>query len=326
MHPGGQQWSERRKAGRLALLAGTAAQGPSAAAELAPRRRRAGSPRPGVPSWTHLLLLLALPTLLLACGEARQLSLPFAAQVHSKPLRCDASYEKIGASRTSLQLQDFKAYVRDVALVRENGARYPLVLEQDGRWQRDTVALLDFEDGTGNCNTGSPELRTEVVGLVPDLDDYTGVEFTLGVPPELNHKNVEWVDPPLDVRSMWWSLTNGYRFLRLDVRAGGNRPYAFHVRADGCTGTPDIGVHCSAENQGTVFLTGFVPGQSRVVFDVAALFAHTDFESSGDGTTDPVAGCLSSADDPECAALFGQIGLGGGPHAASGADAFIRVE
>ncbi|WP_158625250.1 MbnP family copper-binding protein [Corallococcus terminator] len=270
--------------------------------------------------------MLAVPALLSACVGERQLALQFAAQVRGEALGCDASYEKIGASGTTLQLLDFKAYVHGVSLVRKSGEKHPLVLEQDGRWQRETVALLDFEDGSGSCNTGSPEMRTEVVGVVPDFDDYTGVEFTIGVPRELNHKNVEWVEPPLDDPSMWWSWTYGYRFLRLDVRSGGNRSYVFHLRADGCTGTPDIGVDCNAENQGTFLLTGFVPGQSRIVFDVAALFAHTDFESSGDGLTDPVPGCLSSADDPECAALLPQVGLGGGPRPTGGADAFIRVE
>lgn len=329
MYPGGEQLRESRKAGRLALLAGMVARVQSAA--LGPgwasrRRRSAGGPLSDAPSRMHLLLVLVAPALLLGCVGERQIAIQFVAQVRDEPLRCDAIYEEIGASGTTLQLLDFKAYVRSVALVRENGDRYPLLLKQDGRWQRETLAMLDFEDGTGTCNTGSPEIRTEVVGRVPDFDDYTGVEFTLGVPPELNHRNVEWVDPPLDVPSMWWSWTNGYRFLRLDVRSGGNRPYAFHVRADGCTGTPDIGVNCSAENQGTLFLEGFVPGQSRVVFELAALFAHTDFESSGDGMTDPVAGCLSSADDPECASLFAQIGLGSGPIAPGDEDAFIRVE
>ncbi|WNG57359.1 metallo-mystery pair system four-Cys motif protein [Archangium gephyra] len=292
------------------------------------------------PGWArrHLLLVLVAPVLLLACVGERQVEIQFAAEVRGEPLRCDEIYEKIGTSGTTLELLDFKAYVRNVALVRENGDRYPLVLDQDGRWQRqsittregrryrETVAMLDFEDGTGTCNTGSPEIRTEVVGLVPDFDDYVGLEFTLGVPPELNHRNVEWADPPLHVPSMWWSWTNGYRFLRLDVRSGGNRPYVFHVRADGCTGTPDIGVHCGAENQGTIFLEGFVPGQSRVVFDVAALFAHTDLESSGNGTTDTVSGCLSSADDPECAALLTHVGIGSGPIAPGGAGAFIHLE
>lgn len=329
MHPGREQLRQSGKAGRLALLASTIARGLSAALGrgAAPgRRRSAGTSTLDVSSRMHRLLVLAVPSLLLACVGERQLTLQFAAQVRGEPLRCDASYENIGASGTTLQLQDFKAYVHNVALVRRNGEKYFLVLEQDGRWQRDTVALLDFEDGTGTCNTGSPEVRTEVVGLVPDFDDYTGVEFTLGVPSELNHRNVEWVDPPLNDPSMWWSWTYGYRFLRLDVRSGGNRSYVFHVRADGCTGTPDTGVDCSAENQGTIFLTGFVPGQSRVVFDVGALFAHTDFDSSGDGMADPVTGCLSSADDPECASLFPQVGLGSGAQAPGAADAFIRVE
>ncbi|NTX16323.1 metallo-mystery pair system four-Cys motif protein [Myxococcus sp. CA056] len=308
MHPGGRQERGSGEAGRLAPRVGTIARAVLGGG---------GSLR---------LLVLAAPVLLLACMGERQVSVQFTAQVRGEPLRCDASYEKVGASGTSLQLLDFKAYVHDVALVRKNGDRFPLVLAQDGRWQRKTIALLDFEDGTGTCNTGSPELRTEVVGVVPDFDDYTGVEFTLGVPRELNHRNVEWADPPLNDPSMWWSWTYGYRYLRLDVRSGGNRAYVFHVRADGCTGTPDIGVDCSAENQSTILLTGFVPGRSRVVFDVAALFAHTDFESSGDGLTDPVPGCFSSAGDPECAALLPQVGLGRGPRVLGGTDAFIRVE
>ncbi len=271
------------------------------------------------------LLLIVAPPVLVGCGEKTQ-SITFAAQVRGEPLRCDTLYPDVGSPGTTLELLDFKVYVRDIWFVREGGAKYLLHLAQDGLWQRENVALLDFEDGTGTCNTGSPEMRTEVVGRVPDYDDYTGVEFTVGVPSELNHMNMEWEDPPLDVPSMWWSWKNGYKFLRLDVRTGGNASYVFHVGADGCEGTPDVGIHCSAGNQGQIHLDGFEPGQSRIVFDLAALFAHTDFAVAAEDPTDLVAGCLSSASDPECAGLFSKVGIGSDGAVSDGPSAFIRLE
>ncbi|MCI0573189.1 MAG: metallo-mystery pair system four-Cys motif protein [Myxococcaceae bacterium] len=271
-----------------------------------------------------LLLALALPAGLLGCE--RRFTLEFVAQVGGEPLRCDTTYAGIGASGSTLQLLDFKAYVRDVHLVRANGQRHRLVLDQDKRWQRETVALLDFEDGTGGCNTGSPDVRTEVSGRVFDADDYTGVEFTLGVPPERNHLNVDWQEPPLDIPSMWWSWKDGYKFVRLDVRADGNRTYVFHLGSDGCEGTTDVGITCASDNQAHISLQGFRPGESRVVFDVAALFSHTDFHANDHGGPDLVDGCMSSPDDPECSAFLQQVGLGEGAPFRSSPDAFIRLE
>ncbi len=49
------------------------------------------------------------------------------------------------------------------------------------------MALLDFEDGTGTCNTGSSAVNTSLRGKAKAYDDYTGVAFTVGVPERLNH-------------------------------------------------------------------------------------------------------------------------------------------
>jgi len=45
----------------------------------------------------------------------------------------------------------------------------------------DDLALLDFEDGTGGCVNGTPDVNDRVAGTVPE-GHYTGLRFTLGVP------------------------------------------------------------------------------------------------------------------------------------------------
>lgn len=269
--------------------------------------------------------LLGLSLALAGCSNDTQYTVRFAAQVGGQPLRCDTTYPGLGTTGSTVQLLDFKAYVRDVTLVRANGEEHPLVLEQDGRWQRDAIALLDFEDGTGTCDTGSPDVRTEVVGRAPAFDDYTGVRFSLGPPPELNHLDGATAPPPLNAPSMWWSWKAGYKFLRLDVRTRANPQFLFHLGASGCQGTPASGFTCAQENQVALSRQDFDPERSRIVFDLAALYAETDLDAQVSGAQGGVPGCMSDPADPECPALLSRVGLGS-ESALSGGAAFIRVE
>ena len=75
----------------------------------------------------------------------------------------------------------------------------PSCTEQDGLWQYENVALLDFEDKTGGCrDVGTVETNAQVVGTVPE-GDYTGLTFDLGVPFELNHIDASTAPSPLNV-------------------------------------------------------------------------------------------------------------------------------
>lgn len=278
-----------------------------------------------LPTW---LLLSALP-LLPACGgegsSEKQFTVKFSPQVGEQSLRCDTAYAGIGKTGTTIELLDFKLYVRDVTLVRANGERHPLVLDQDGKWQRDTLALLDFEDGTGTCDTNSPETRLEVVGRAPDFTDYTGLEFKIGVPEELNHLDGATAPAPLNSPGMWWSWLSGYKFMRLDVHSSMNATWFFHLGSSGCTGNTAEGYNCSASNQSTVSLSGFDPTKNQVVLDVAGLYADSDLDHSIDNKTDRVAGCMSGLTDPECPALFSQVGLAADGSAQAVPASFIRV-
>ncbi|MFP2907735.1 MbnP family copper-binding protein [Pyxidicoccus sp. 3LFB2] len=253
-----------------------------------------------------------LPALLLmqGCGEDKKTyTVRFSPQVREQPLRCDTSFTDIGTSRAVIELLDFKMYLRDVTLVRANGERHPLTLEQDGRWQRDAIALLDFEDGTGTCDTGSPGMRSEVVGTAPEHDDYTALEFKVGMSPEQNHLNGPIEPPPFNAPNMWWSWQGGFKFVKLDVRSRTNEEFYFHLGASGCTGSVADGYTCGADNQSTILLSGFNPDSNQVVLDLAGLFSNIDVERVPDGVTDSMAGCMSGAGDPECPAFFEHFGM-----------------
>lgn len=268
-----------------------------------------------------------LPVLLLtqACENEQTYTLRFSPQVRDQPLVCGTSYGEIGTSRSTIDLLDFKVYLRDVTLVRANGERHTLELEQDGTWQRDGIALLDFEDGTGACDTGSPEERRQVVGTAPAHEDYTGLEFKVGLPPDMNHLDGATAPAPLNAPGMWWSWQGGYKFIKLDVRSPGNETYFFHLGASGCSGSVAEGFTCTADNQATVLLEGFDPEGSHVVLDVAGLYSEVDVDRVPDGTTDALPGCMSAAADPECPGFFRHLGLAvdGTPRALP--DTFFRV-
>ncbi|MEM8720705.1 MAG: MbnP family copper-binding protein [Cyanobacteria bacterium P01_G01_bin.39] len=158
---------------------------------------------------------------LLSCSAApvlsqEEIAINFEAFVGESEFACGESYEEIGTGSSTITPTDFRFYVSDVALIDEDGNAVPLELEQDGKWQHQNVALLDFEDGTDSCDNGTPETRTQVVGTIPE-GDYESLSFTLGVPSQLNHNDAAIAPSPLNLTSMWWNWQGGYKFLRLDL-------------------------------------------------------------------------------------------------------------
>src|SRR5689334_12208816 len=80
-------------------------------------------------------------------GGGATYSIGFKALVAGAPFSCQSSYPSIGTSKTTIQPLDFRLYVHGVQLIRANGEPQPLTLKDDGKWQGQGVALLDFEDG-----------------------------------------------------------------------------------------------------------------------------------------------------------------------------------
>jgi uncharacterized repeat protein (TIGR04052 family) len=184
-----------------------------------------------------------------------------------------------------------------------------VALTQDGLWQLDDVALLDFEDATGGCANGTEQTRDVVEGTVP-AGDYTGLRFDVGLPFEKNHRDQTLQPSPLNLSRMFWSWNAGYKFMRLDIRTTGQpRGWMVHLGSTGCepSAAPStIPVSCAHRNAVTVDLPGFSAPRDLVELDVAALLAASNVDSNTEKTA---LGCMSGGTDPECTGLFGQLGL-----------------
>lgn len=262
----------------------------------------------------ELLLLLVASSIGVGCSDAKEeapgaeVELTFEARFGDERLGCARALSEVGASGVSAELLDLRIYVHDVQLLREGAEPAALELVADGAWQSGRVALLDFEDGTGRCATGTVETHTTVRGRVAEPGEYTGVSFRVGVPSALNHLDLSTAEPPLDVPGMYWSWQGGYKYVRADL-ATDQHPngYLFHLGAAGCAGSPSAGYACADEHVATIDLTGDV--RKLITLDLEPLFAGVDLANVPDRVTDLVPGCMSSATDPECAPMLAALGL-----------------
>jgi len=281
-------------------------------------------------------------------AETQDIVLQFRGMVGDQPFSCGESYS-LGTPASLVTPTDFRFYISDVALIDANGDVVPLTLQQDGKWQYETVALLDFEDKSAACANGTVETNDRIIGTVP-AGDYRGLQFTLGVPFELNHADATLAPSPLNLTSLWWNWQFGYKFARVDLsnqnQTGmlpGQAPkhegqhdqsqshedesnigFAIHLGSTGCemaegTQSPSS---CSNPNTSTITLTNFDPSQNVVVADLAALVANTDLSRN---QPDTAPGCMSEPSDSDCAGIMEAIGLAFNGTAAPD-QTFFRME
>lgn len=235
-----------------------------------------------------------------------QVTLEFAARVGSAPFSCGERYEGLGSAGAAFTPRDLRFYLHDLRLVEVGGAEVPIELEQDGVWQLDGIALLDFEDASSGCENGTPETRSVVRGTVPD-GDYLGLRFKLGVPFDRNHANAAVAPSPMNLTSMFWSWNGGYKFLRIDGDVEGLPSWRLHVGSTGCQGDMMGNVTtCANPNRPEVELSGFDVRSHTVLADLAVLVAGADLAHN---TPDTPPGCMGAPSDPDCASYFGALGL-----------------
>jgi uncharacterized repeat protein (TIGR04052 family) len=149
-------------------------------------------------------------------SKYKEIAINFAAYVGEEKFVCGQSYEGVGTRKSTITPKDFRFYVSNIALIDNDGNAIPLKLSQDKQWQYQNTALLDFEDGTSSCDNGTAQINTTVVGRIPE-GDYQSLQFTLGVPQNLNHDDAAISPSPLNLTSMWWNWQGGYKFLRVDL-------------------------------------------------------------------------------------------------------------
>ena len=249
---------------------------------------------------TLLLTLLASA----AFAADQPISFRFNAVVGNTDLACGRSYPNIGTNNSTVSPRDFRFYVHDVAVIDQAGNAIPVTLTQDGKWQLDNVALLDFEDATGNCSNGTPERNTQITGTIPAATRVRGVRFLLGVPMDKNHTDLTKMPSPLNLTALAWSWNAGRKFARLDFSTTANpRGSAIHLGSTGCTPNDTkttIPTSCLAPNRASIEFPSVNPASDIILADLSALLKDSNADASG---------CMSGPRTAACGPLFSNFGL-----------------
>lgn len=248
-----------------------------------------------------------------AAPQVMEVDLQFQALIGADPAACGQDFANIGTAGTTIRIADFRMFVSAIQLMDDGGNPVALTLEQDGIWQYEDTALLDFEDGTSDCSeVGTTETRTYVRGTVP-MGTYNGVTFDLGVPFALNHQDTATAPSPFNLAAMQWNWQGGYKYLRADLRNEGIAPdnvWNIHLGATGCDSPSPAdppAEECAKPNRPTITLAAFDPASDVISLDLAALLANSDVSVN---TLDTPPGCMSFPPDvDDCAQIFPDLGL-----------------
>ena len=242
---------------------------------------------------------------LVACAPA-PVEIAFTADFDGAPFACGTTYEGVGAGGATVDPLDLRFYLYDLAIVDDAGEPLDLVLDENDN-QHDGVVLLDFEDGSASCETGSTSTYTAIKGTLSGAKQAAGLRFTVGVPEALNHLDYATQPAPLDQPGMFWSWAGGYRYLRLDVASAASPLFAFHLGATDCTGSPGAGFACAAGHTADIALDGWAP-DATVRLDLASVYAGVDIDAPlTEG--DSISGCMSFPGDPDCSPMFSALGI-----------------
>jgi uncharacterized repeat protein (TIGR04052 family) len=254
------------------------------------------------------LVVIAVAWLSVACTPAtREININFVAHLGERPADCAA---------TPTAISDLRFFVSNPVLVRHDGKRVPIELGRNGRWQQPQLGLLDFENGEGACANGTPDTNTALSGQIP-AGQYRGLEFTVGVPFELNHSDPLLAAAPLDDSTMHWHWRSGYKFFRAGV-ATGERGFWTHIGSSACRGTIQAISGCDNPNRISVALPGFTPGDT-VVIDLQEFVA---LQGQADQS---IRSCSSGPAEEVCADAFALLGLDFGDHIGRGEQQVFRV-
>lgn len=279
------------------------------------------SSRPRLASSLHLFLLVATCCLASACSdtdehthenhehgeETTTLTLALAPMVHGEPFSCQESYT-LGSTGQEVSLTDFKLFLSEVTLLRSGGEEVTARILTEEPWQYEGVALLDFEDASGSCANGTPQVRHHLRIKAPTHDDYTGVRATIGVPFELNHEDVSALPSPLNLPSMFWSWQGGRKFFRLDGKLADGSGLRVHLGSTGCMGDQgDISL-CQRPNRARFEVSGHDPTSHLLLLHVDELFSSLDLTPAME-TPDASVICMSGPDTPPCEPIFEALGV-----------------
>lgn len=313
------------------------------------------------------LALISTGILLTGCGgsssktdtgsNAINISIPFQAVAGTETVGCGKTIENLGVDSTGVKIADLRMFVHNIKLITDQGIEISIALDEDQPSQNSDVVLLDFRDtaeGTSVCPENStvdtaenPNYNTMVKGsaIIDPSFSVSHIEFTLGVPFNLNHQEqaaaVEPLRNPGLATGMHWNWQGGYKFTAFDVLPVGGitRPsdseflsnkWNIHIGSTGCTvsktelaegSEPEV---CSAPNRAVVRLPidAYNLSNLAIQLDYAALIANNSL-ALDEGIK---SGCMSFTGDPECEEVFEAFGLPWEENAAVEQTVFSIVE
>ena len=280
------------------------------------------------------------PTAASSAAAPQAVTVRFAAQINGQPFACGQSYAGVGTTRSTVTPSDYRFYVSDVSLVDEAGRAVPVTLAQDGVWQLDNIALLDFENGSGPCRNGTTGMNTEVRGTVP-AGRYVGLRFTLGVPFARNHGDPTVAPSPLNLTAMFWNWQGGYKFVKFDTASSGLQAapaaagaghggaaasgFSVHLGSTMCAAasrTEAPKAECTNPNRVAVAFERFDATKQTVVADIGAVLAGANVDVNAPNTSP---GCMSFPGDADCPPVMGALGLAYGGAAAFGPQRLFSI-
>lgn len=238
-------------------------------------------------------------------------SIPFAAEIGGKAFSCSETYAGLGATSAEATVTDFRMFVSNAALIKADGSLQPITLDQDGQWQLDGLAMLDFEDATGGCTNGTAGTNATLRGTVPD-GNYTGLSFTVGVPFDQNHVDPTLAASPLNTTAMFWNWQGGYKFVRIDMvptdKAPDAKGWFLHLGSTMCEAASKTSAPTACANSNRIDLRfdGFEMASNTVVIDPAPVVVEADLKVNAPETSP---GCMSFLKDADCMTVMGKLGL-----------------
>ncbi len=217
--------------------------------------------------------------------------------------------------------EDLRLYISSISLLDFSGNAVPVTMSDDGVWQYQGSALLDFEDGTGNCATsllnGATTATNRSINFTAPAGNYMGIRLTMGLPYALNQLDNSTAASPLNINAMYWNWTAGFKFIKFEFRDADSKA-SFHLGSQSCTGITMT--DCSQPYRPTFDITsstGFNPATDMVALDLNALLKN--FPSSfTDSSGESFKRCMVNASDADCAKLLTNLGLDTTTGGASG--------
>ncbi len=244
-------------------------------------------------------------------GGNQVVSVSFNALVNGETAACGEEVT-VGVGNEIAELADARLFISNLQFRNEETGEWVDVSLSDNDWQTGSVALLDFEDGTGACaDSGTAEMNGVVTGQIIE-GEYDSFRYDVGVPFEDNHIDSASAPAPLNSPGMFWAWQGGYKFVRVDfavdtvVRSRWN----VHVGSAGCASdapTTAPAEECALPNRATVRLDDMPLEGGRIELELSELVASADL---GQNTEDSPPGCMTApADGVDCSPAFSALGM-----------------